>query len=893
MPCIQESELNEILAGQVSSDAMTSIEGHLSECTTCTQMLEGASRLSASDARRRPGGAGRTADPSFAARTQIGRYLLLDVVGRGGMGEVYSAYDPALDRRIALKVLHWDTQGNQRLAQRLLREAKAIARLRHTNVVAVYDAGTIEGRVFVAMEFLDGQTVADWMRAAPARATWHRVLEVFQAAGRGLAAAHDGGIIHRDFKPQNLMIDKDGGVRVMDFGLARWSAEDDSEEPSPLPAPGSADSAVPAADATPEARLTRTGALMGTPAYMSPEQISGGAVDARSDQFSFCVSLYEALYRERPFPGNNPTAILRSMQSGQVREPLSRRAVPPWLRRAVLRGLSRRPEDRWPSMHELLRVIEGHSGPRTRHRVASLATGALILVALAAVVAARRTVASAPALCRDGAARLEGVWEAESPGGAAHGRREAVRAACVASDGPAGASAFTRIAHMLDQYTAAWMRQYGDACAATHIHKVQSAQVLDLRMDCLNRRRDDIEALTRVLAQPAMYPARVGTRAVADLGSLERCQDVSLLREMILEPSDPAIRPRVDDLRHQLAARRAAAHAEINNDAAYRALGELVKEADRLGYPPLIAEAYSALGWRQEKRLDYAASMRSYERGFKMAFASHDDEVAAEAAVQLVGVSTTIGNGSASAAWEAIAVPLLDRLGGHPLLRSWLAQNRASVADNLGRYRDAVTAATEALRQKREVLPPDHPDLFGSLTALAIYNHELGEQETALRYVRDASELAARSIDPHDSELVVLWYARGLIFLATSHPAEAREQFQLMWARMRETLPPDAPMLIHPLTGLGRVALAEGHPDQARPLLERAIVHCDRPGNLDPPTCATARLELGRILWRSGKERARASALIASARTAFAAIPDLAAKVEAIDQWRRTAHAER
>jgi serine/threonine protein kinase len=179
--------------------------------------------------------------------------MLLELVGRGGMGEVYSAYDPALDRRVALKVLHWDTQGNQRLAQRLLRAAKAITRLRHANVVAVYDAGTIDGRVFVAMEFLDGQTVADWMRAAPARATWHRVLEVFQAAGRGLAAAHAGGIIHRDFKPQNLMIDKDGGVRVMDFGLARWSAEDDSAD-QPAPSPGSAANAPAGADAAAPAR---------------------------------------------------------------------------------------------------------------------------------------------------------------------------------------------------------------------------------------------------------------------------------------------------------------------------------------------------------------------------------------------------------------------------------------------------------------------------------------------------------------------------------------------------------------------------------------------------------------------------------------------------------------
>ena len=807
--------------------------------------------------------------PSFPARTRIGRYVLLDLVGGGGMGEVYGAYDPELDRRVALKVLHWDPQGNQRLAQRLLREAKAVARLRHPNVVAVYDAGTIDGRVFVAMEFLDGQTVADWMRAAPARATWRRVLEVFQAAGRGLAAAHAGGIIHRDFKPQNLMIDKDGGVRVMDFGLARWSADDDSAE---LPAPS------------------------GAPAYMSPEQIAGGPVDARSDQFSFCVSLYEALYRELPFAGDSPAAILRSMQTGQVREPAHRRGVPPWLRRAVLRGLSRRAEDRWSSLHELLRVIERHSSPHTRYRIASLATGALVLTlaALATGVAARRTVASAPALCRDAAARLEGVWEAESIAGGPQGRRGAVRAACVASDGAAGASAFTRIAHLLDQYAAAWTRQYGEACAATHIRKVQSAQVLDLRMDCLDRRRDELAALTRVLAQPELHPARIGSRAIADLASLERCQDVSLLGGMVPEPRDPAIRPRVDDLRRQLAARRAAAYAEINDDAAYRALSDLAQQAERLGYPPLIAEAYSTLAWRQEKRFELEASMRSYQRSFEQGFASHDEEVAAEAAVQLLVVSATVGHGSASTTWDAIARALLDRLGGHLLLRAWLAQNRSRVADLQGHYREAVAAGEEALRSKRALLPPDHPDIFTSLATLAIYYHELGEHETALRHSREATELAARSIDPQNSDVVLLQRARGLGALAAGHLGEAREQFQLMMAGMRETLPPDSPLLVYPLVGLGEVSLAERHPDGARAPLEQAVGLCHRGAdNLDPPTCADVRLALGRLLWRSGKDRARADALIARARATFAAVPDLAAKAEAIDQWRRTAPAQR
>src|SRR5882724_9541083 len=315
MACLQENRIVQMLAGQLSSAQVASAESHLAGCLTCTARTQLVSSTTPTQPWGLLNGTARAADRSLPAGTRIGRYVLLDLVGRGGMGEVYSAYDPALDRRVALKLLHRDTQGNPRQAQRLLREAKAIARLPHANVVAVYDAGTTDDRVFVAMEFVDGQTVAEWMRAAPGRATWRQVLEVFQAAGHGLAAAHAGGIIHRDFKPQNLMIDKDGGVRVMDFGLARWSADDDRGEspapgPAPAPAPGPALAVAPAlapgaTDPTVEARLTRTGALMGTPAYMSPEQIACEQVDARSDQFSYCVSLYEALYGERPFAGDS------------------------------------------------------------------------------------------------------------------------------------------------------------------------------------------------------------------------------------------------------------------------------------------------------------------------------------------------------------------------------------------------------------------------------------------------------------------------------------------------------------------------------------------------------------------------------------------------------------
>jgi serine/threonine protein kinase len=231
---------------------------------------------------------------------RLGRYVIIDLLGSGGMGVVYTAYDPDLDRRVALKLLRpdrgpsWGETGRLRL----LREAQAIARLSHPNVIAVYDAGSFGDQVFVAMEFIEGGTLRQWLEERP---PWREVLDRFLLAGRGLAAAHAAGLVHRDFKPDNVLLSRDGRVRVMDFGLARPIGEPSRMEEWRAPAGSGGNLASP---------LTQWGEALGTPGYMAPEQLRGEASDARSDQFSFCVSLYEALYGERPFLGDSPREIV-------------------------------------------------------------------------------------------------------------------------------------------------------------------------------------------------------------------------------------------------------------------------------------------------------------------------------------------------------------------------------------------------------------------------------------------------------------------------------------------------------------------------------------------------------------------------------------------------------
>jgi serine/threonine protein kinase len=242
-------------------------------------------------------------EPEPLARgTQVGRYVLLDAVGSGGMGVVYAAYDPELDRKVAIKLLRFDRLGSEageRDRLRLQREAQAIARLSHPNVVHVYDVGTFGDQVFVAMEFVAGRTLRQWAEEEPR--PWREVVDRFALAGRGLAAAHAAGLIHRDFKPDNVLLGDDGRVRVVDFGLARPAGQQPAPEGERTPSGGTL--AHP---------LTEWGVVVGTPAYMAPEQLRGEASDERSDQLSFCVSLYETLYGERPFPGGSSSPGHRS-----------------------------------------------------------------------------------------------------------------------------------------------------------------------------------------------------------------------------------------------------------------------------------------------------------------------------------------------------------------------------------------------------------------------------------------------------------------------------------------------------------------------------------------------------------------------------------------------------
>jgi formylglycine-generating enzyme required for sulfatase activity len=327
----------------------------------------------------------------LARGTTVGRYLVLERLGAGAMGVAYAAYDPKLDRKIALKLLRpQEGRGDQaRRTARLEREAQAIAKLSHPNVVGIFDVGVHQGQVFLAMEYLGGGTLRDWLAAT--KRPWREIVKMFIEVGHGLAAAHAEGLIHRDFKPDNVLLDKAGTPKVVDFGLVRLTSGID------LSIGGSIDPNATEEDdapflplaATVAAALTRTGALAGTPAYMAPEQFLGKPVNARTDQFAFCVALHEALYGERPFAGENIVTLADAVTSGRLRPPPKESDVPAWIRQIVRRGLETDPKVRLASLDALVQQLR--IDPRARARTRLVATG-LAVTALSLGLYARNAV---------------------------------------------------------------------------------------------------------------------------------------------------------------------------------------------------------------------------------------------------------------------------------------------------------------------------------------------------------------------------------------------------------------------------------------------------------------------------------------------------------------------
>ncbi|HTA20686.1 MAG TPA: serine/threonine-protein kinase [Polyangia bacterium] len=857
--------------GRLGQETRASVVTHLDGCVSCQDVVASVAPALLSRAQS-PAESPLARDSALPRGATIGRYVVLALVGRGGMGEVYAAYDPELDRKIALKLLHGGEGETDAGRARMLREAKAIARLSHPNVVVVHDAGTIGARVFIAMEFVEGRTLADWLGERPR--DWRDVRDVFVAAGRALAAAHAAGLVHRDFKPQNVMVGNDGKVRVMDFGLALTSA--DAPE---MGDPRDLERLDPSAQGAVVA-LTHTGTLLGTPAYMAPEQFAAEAADARTDQFSYCVALHEALYGERPFAGSSLTELAVAVTRGTPREPAQRNRAPVWLRRLIARGLLPERARRWPSMNELLAVLERDPARARRRWLA--AAGALLL--LVAGVVGQRVAARAQApLCRGAAAALATAWE---PSGGAGTRREATRAAFVAASPELGADAWRRVAQILDGYARSWSEQYTSTCEATQIRGEQSAEIMDLKMDCLGQALDGLRAVTGVFEKADRTVVVQAVDAALALPGLDRCKDAQALRAVVPLPTDKAARARIDELRRRNADVKALFYTG-RLDEARRQSAELLRVAPDVHYAPLLAEIEFNAGLVDLEMVQIPTGEALAERAFWRALESKQDELAANAAILIAGELGDAGLAEREARWERLAVALLARMGpGHDVLRSWILQARGNLAERERRLEDARAAFSEAVALKVRALGPEHPDVARSTDALGQVLEDMGEHEAALAQSQRALTIGENASGKDSPVLVYIVSNRGEILNSLGRATEAVQTFERALAMVHASMPDDSPYAAFPLTGLGKAYLMLGRDDEAVATLERALRIREK-GDRICQRLGETRFALARALRARGNadDLGRARALGAAARDAYAGCKGYDPERATVDRW--------
>jgi tetratricopeptide (TPR) repeat protein len=834
----------------------------------------------------------RGVDLELLARgSTIGRYTVLERLGAGAMGVVYAAYDPELDRKIALKLLRSQrSEGDQARRQaRMVREAKAIAKISHPNVVGIFDVGVHQGQVFMAMEHLAGGTLRDWL-AAKTR-PWRDVVKVFIEIGRGLAGAHGEGLVHRDFKPDNVLIDKNAVPKVVDFGLVRLSQstadligsggvaigdseadwEVDSVEARVAPAlRGAADTAA----------LTRTGALTGTPAYMAPEQFRGEQVDARTDQFAFCVALYEALYGERPFAGENLIALAHSVITGRIQPAPKNSPVPGWVRSCLLRGLKANPLERYPDFEQVLAVLSNDPARRTRKWAI---VGVALAAALGAVGVAHRAGSNQRTMCTGARSRLAGIW-APGPGGAE--RRETIHRVFAASGKSYAEQAYTGVAHLLDQYLARWTTMYTDACEATHVRGEQSAEVLDLRMACLSERLGNARALSDVLAAADSKVVENAVSATAALPSLDQCADVALLRAVVKPPEDASTRKRVEDLRAQLAQLIALRDSGQCALALPRA-GALIEEARAVGYQPLLASTLYEAAQAGNNCGEVAEAVQRFKEAHVVASASRSDEVAAQAAALIPSFAINrLAEVPVAQEWLLVARGAVGRLGRETLAHAMLAQAEGMVALSERAYDRALAAADHSIEITRRLLGPDDPLTIQWESNKTGFQQTAGRLDEALQTAVAAREHFERVLGPGHPRVALVSNNEGEVLNLLQRYGEAEIAYERSVRLFRES-GGNADVLGWALTGLGQARLGQKRPASAVPPLEEGLaLRLDRPTT--PDLLGETRFALARALRSSPVERRRALALAASARADYR---DDQKMVGEIDGWMAGARA--
>lgn len=730
----------------------------------------------------------------------IGRYLVLGVVGQGNVGVVYSAYDPKLDRKIALKLLKRNSKASKVSEERLVREAKAMARLNHPNVVRVHDLGHFDGRIFVAMEYVAGLTLRAWLHSE--QRSWQEIVVKFGALANGLAAAHASGIVHRDIKTDNVFVGEDNTVRVGDFGVVRL--HDDLAEAS----------SKDLSDSTSLAPLTQAGSALGTILYLAPECLQGKTADALSDQYSFSISLYEALYDQYPFRVSSFPEFKEDVLAGNILASSSNSRIPAKLRTALLRGMSVDRDKRFASMEVLWQHLD-EASRQHRYKRRWLVASAIVLLSAIIFYGLFHRDEEPSLLCQAADAELVGVWDPDV--------EARVKAAFDRSGSDSAQRTFEAVKERFDNHAKSWKAMHVETCKATHVEGSQSSELLDLRMQCLRRRAWEFRAQTELFANRGHEPdiVEAAVASVTKLSPLDECADVSTLQTVLSLPSDPELRSRIEAIQVRLS--EAEALSRTGKVAEARSLSlELVKDAQELDFVLVHARALYQLAMAELDSGEYPVAEKTLEQALSSASEARDDHLIAEVwlgLIQSVRMQERYEDALSMRVWAEIAIA---RAGNDAHQRKRFVTGISALAIRTGDNQLAATLLEESLADTEAIGGPDHVNIAFIGGNLASAYLEMGQYARALELLERSLPILEREKPGHPSiamthgNLASVYMEQGEYEQAERHQEKALVLF-------RESLGDEHPYVADTLLSYGLLFSEQKQHDKARDYYFQAL----------------------------------------------------------------------
>lgn len=687
--CLGDQDVIRFLEGRSDKTEIDRIDFHLDKCLDCRQII---------------GALGSNAETychntSLQPGEKLASYTILRRVGRGAMGEVYEAEDESLQRQVALKLIHAvDSKDSIR------DEARVIAQINHPNVVTVYEVGEHQGILFIAMEFVIGQTLSEWIEKDHPLSS---LLDVLIQAGDGLYAAHRSDIVHRDFKPDNILVGEDGRVRVTDFGLATPESESFIHGTSQLRDP----------------LVSSKGELIGTPAYMSPEQFRGEKATHLSDQFAFGIVCWEVLFKQMPFSGQSIEALSKAVIDGQMRGTQTGNRKNRQLKHVFAKMLSSLDTHRFESMSQvLLRLREIQKPPIKRK---ALLAASAIGVSAALMFSLQNK--SAPAVsCDQGNAQIAPIWN------------QNIKASLTAN--LESKSNWQDAIQNIDNYSEQWAQSADAACHATHIDGSQSSELLDRRQLCLDSKKNDFSGLIHVLQ--AGEPIKNVLSATKQLPSIDECEDTQRLLSLVPPPATQVDRERLAHIEKKLA-ETYAFQTTGDTPQAIKNYPSIIQESEDFGYKPLLAKALFRYGDALSSERDQQKTKEVVERALTTATAAGDDHLAAEAAIQLFSTIGFSKGTEAAQIWGELASASIDRTGNDPSLRSDLMLRQAEQKQKDGKSEEALRLFRECCALRERVSGSNDISQFAcqtgagqSASSLNLIDESIKHNEKAIEVVK-------------------------------------------------------------------------------------------------------------------------------------------------------------